>query len=110
MYENDDNLYKAVVFSNPGLRNRMGVMLGSEISSDGNGMKGLNIHGDLNYICNICEEGGILYTVHTKEQIYGILGTIITNVEYGKLRDRIKYIRNKYKPEWNRRESDKNIN
>jgi hypothetical protein len=105
MYENDGNLYKANIFDNPGLRNRMGVMLG-----------GGNIFGRVRYgrikhlltkvtVGEVCEEDGI----KTKEVINTILGTAITDVEYGKLRDCMKYIRNKYKPEWDMRDKGKNL-
>ncbi len=105
LYENDGNLFKTRLFENPGLRNRMGVMLG-----------GGNIFGRVRYerikdhvrnttVEDVCTEEGI----RSKEQIIALFGVVITDVEYGKLRDSIKYIRNKYKPEWNLRELGKSI-
>jgi hypothetical protein len=105
MYENDGNMYKAVIFDNPGIRNRMGIMLG-----------GGNIFGRVRYgrvqnqlrevtFENLCNEEGI----KTKEEINGILGIQMTDVEYGKLRDCVKHTRKKFKPEWELREIGKNI-
>jgi len=105
MYENDGNMYKAVIFGNPGLRNRMGIMLG-----------GGNIFGRVRYerirqhleeikVGEVCEEEGI----KNKEDINQILGIQLTDVEYGKLRDSIKHLRKKYKPEWELKESGKTI-
>jgi hypothetical protein len=105
MYENDGNMYKAVIFDNPGIRNRMGIMLG-----------GGNIFGRVRYgrvqnqlrevtFETLCVEEGI----KTKEEINGILGIQMTDVEYGKLRDCVKHTRKKFKPEWELREIGKNI-
>jgi hypothetical protein len=105
LYENDGNLFKARLFENPGLRNRMGVMLG-----------GGNIFGRVRYerikdqlrnitVEDVCTDEGI----RSKEQIIALFGMVITEVEYGKLRDCIKYIRNKYKPEWSLRGLGKNM-
>jgi hypothetical protein len=84
---------------------RMGVMLG-----------GGNIFGRVRYervknhlrdvtFGDVCEVEGI----KNKEEINGILGIQMTDVEYGKLRDCIKHLRKKFKPEWELRELGKTI-
>jgi hypothetical protein len=83
MYENDGHVYRAKIFSNPELRNRMGIMLG------GGNIFGIEQYDRIRHdiseteLGSLCEEEGI----KTKELINGILGTVITDVEYGKLRD-----------------------
>jgi hypothetical protein len=52
-----------------------------------------------------CLEEGI----RDKQEIQFIMGIEITNLEYGKLRGSIKYIRNKYKPIWEMRGKGKNM-
>ncbi len=47
----------------------------------------------------VCEEDGL----RSKEQILNLLGVVIKDVEYGKLQDCVKYIRNKFKPDWSLR-------
>jgi hypothetical protein len=106
VYENDGNVYSAGLFSNPGLRNRMGEMLG-----------GRNIFSIVKYeqiqeqIWDIplgvyCLEEGI----REKGEIQEIMGTVLTQLEYNKLRGCIKYIRAKYKPIWEMRGKGKSIN
>ena len=93
------------MFSNPGIRNRLGEMLG-----------GGNIFSNHRYgtiregiedICLgvFCLENGI----RDKGEVENILDTVITNVEYGKLRDCIKYVRGKFKPVWDMRGRGKSI-
>jgi len=105
LYENDGNLYSAGLFSNPGLRNRMGEMLG-----------GGNIFGWGRYerireqIWDIplgvyCLEEGI----RPKEEIQNIMGFEITTLEYNRLRGSVKYVRNKYKAIWDMRSKGKNV-
>ena len=106
MYENDGNMYCARVFANPGIRNRMGEMLG-----------GGNIFGWAKYeevkrtISNvkfgdICGEECIL----PKEELIGKLGIELNDREYGKIKTAIRYVRNKFKPRWELRMVGKSIN
>jgi hypothetical protein len=99
VYENDGNVFSAGIFSNLGIRNRMGEMLG-----------GGNIFGRGRYeliqeqIWNIplgvfCVEEGI----REKWEMQNILGIDLTNLEYGKLRGSIKYVHSKFKPLWEMR-------
>jgi hypothetical protein len=105
MYENDGHLFKTNIFSNLGIRNRIGIMLG-----------GGNIFGWVRYenvrhmvldikLEDLVEEDGI----KSKEVINRRLGFILTNVEYDKLRDAINYIRGKFKPDWSLRGTGKTI-
>jgi hypothetical protein len=105
VYENDGNLYSAGLFSNPGLRNRMGEMLG-----------GRNIFSIAKYdliqeqIWDIplgvyCLEDGI----REKGEIQEIMGITLTQLEYNKLRGSIKYIWAKYKAIWEMRGKGKSI-
>jgi hypothetical protein len=105
VYENDGNLYSAGLFSNPGLRNRMGEMLG-----------GRNIFSMAKYeliqeqIWDIplgvyCLEEGI----REKGEIQEIMGITLTQLEYNKLRGSIKYIRSKYKAVWEMRGKGRSI-
>jgi hypothetical protein len=52
-----------------------------------------------------CLEEGI----REKGEVQNIIGFDITNVEYNKLKNSIKYIRNKYKPNWELMGKGKNI-
>jgi hypothetical protein len=83
----------------------MGIILG-----------GGNIFGRVRYerirqhlgvvtVGEVCEEEGI----KNKDDINRILGIQLTDVEYGKLRDCIKHLRKKYKPEWDLKEMGKTI-
>jgi hypothetical protein len=105
VYENDGNVFSAGIFSNLGIRNRMGEMLG-----------GGNIFGRGRYeliqeqIWDIplgvfCVEEGI----REKWEIQNIMGINLTNLEYGKLRGSIKYVHSKFKPLWEMRGKGKNI-
>jgi hypothetical protein len=105
LYENDGNIYSAGLFSNPGLRNRMGDMLGGGyIFSMG------KYEQIMERIWNIplgvyCLEEGI----RDRLEIQRIMGVEITNLEYSKLRGSIKYIRGKYKPVWDMRGRGKSM-
>jgi hypothetical protein len=105
VYENDGHLYQATLFSNPGIRNRMGIMFG------GGNIFGLARYENVRHmlldikLTQIVEEEGI----KSKEQMSAIMGFAITGVEYGKLRDAVKYVRNKYKPNWELRDTGKTI-
>jgi hypothetical protein len=105
LYENDGNIYSAGLLSNPGLRNRMGEMLGGgNIFAQGryeNIREGI---WDIPLGVYCLDEG-----IRDKEEIQGILGLEITTLEYNKLRGSIKYIRSKYKPAWEMRGKGKNI-
>jgi len=105
LYENDGNLYSAKIFSNPGITNRMGREIGRS-----------NVFGRRRYeeiernlgqikLGELCLEGAI----QTKAEIEGVLGFRVTDVEYGKLRDVVRYIRGKYKPVWAMKEKGKTI-
>jgi hypothetical protein len=105
LYENDGNLYSAGLFSNPGLRNRMGEMLG-----------GRNIFSMAKYdlvqeqIWDIqlgvyCLEDGI----REKGEIQEIMGIVLTQLVNNKLRGSIKFIRAKYKALWDMRGKGRSI-
>jgi hypothetical protein len=105
LYENDGNFYSAGFFSNPGIRNRMGEMMG-----------GMNIFSQARYeliqeqfwdipVGVMCLENGI----RDKEEIQNILGIEITNLEYVRIRAGVKFARNKFKPVWDMRGRGKNI-
>jgi hypothetical protein len=105
VYENDGNLYSGNLFSNPGMRNRMGDMIG-----------GGNIFSQAKYdnirerlwdipLGVFCLEEGI----RERDELQMMLGVDINNREYGKLRDSIKYLRGKFKPVWDLRGTGKNI-
>jgi hypothetical protein len=53
----------------------------------------------------LCDETGIL----SREQVADRIRIPLTAVEYGKLRDSLKYLIRKYKPVWEMREKGKNI-
>jgi len=104
-YENDANLYQGTIFSNPGLRNRMGEMIGGH--SIFSQMRYENIRElfwDIK-VGQLVDENGI----RNKEEVELILGTAITGTEYGKLRGGIKFILNKYKPSWELKSLGKEI-
>jgi hypothetical protein len=105
LYENDGNIYSAGLLSNPGLRNRMGEMLGG-----GNIFAWGRYENIREGIWDIplgvfCLEEGI----REKAEIQRILGIDITTLEYNKLRGSIKFIRSKFKPVWDMRGKGKNI-
>jgi hypothetical protein len=105
LYENDGNLFNAGLFSNPGIRNRMGEMLGG-----GNIFSRIRYEGIRDSLWEIplgvfCLEDGI----REKGEVQNIIGFDITNVEYNKLKNSIKYIRNKFKPNWELMGKGKNI-
>ncbi len=106
LYENDGNFYNASLFSNPGIRNRMSEMVG-----------GGNIFAQARYetiregiweipVGVLCLEEGI----RDKGEIENILGLVLTNLEYNRLKGTVKYVRNKYKPVWDMMSKGKNIN
>jgi hypothetical protein len=47
--------------------------------------------------------------IKDKDTLSQILGIVLTDVEYGKLRDMVKYVRGKFKPIWEMKEKGKNI-
>ncbi len=105
VYENDGNIYCAQLFENPGITNRMGRMLGrgnilSARRYDGMGAAGWKIK--MGEVVN--EEG-----IKDKDTLSQILGIVLTDVEFGKLRDMVKYVRGKFKPIWEMKEKGKNI-
>jgi hypothetical protein len=87
-------LYEGTLFSNPGIRNRMGEMFGG--FSIFNNQRYENIrHRFWNIkIGKLCNEHGII----EKREVEHMLGVPITEVEYGKLRSGIKFIVGKFKP------------
>jgi hypothetical protein len=105
LYENDGNFYSASLFSNPGLRNRMNEMVGG-----GNIFSNIRYEQIREHIWEIpvgvfCLEEGI----RSKMEVKNILDTVITNLEYNKLKGTIKYIRAKFKPIWEMRSKGKSI-
>jgi len=105
VYENDGNLFKAQIFGNPGLTNRYGRKIGENNVLS---RRRYNQHKErLEEIklLDLVEEDGI----KPRNEIAGILGLEMTEVEYGKLRDVIKLIRGKFRPEWDMREKGKNV-
>jgi hypothetical protein len=106
LYENDGNLYNAILFSNPGIRNRMNEMVGGG-NVFGQGRYELLREGIWDIPLGVfCIEEG----VRTKPEVENILGTAVTNLEYNRLKGVIKYIRNKYKPVWDMMGKGKNVN
>jgi hypothetical protein len=105
VYENDGNIYMAQIFGNPGIKNRIGRPLGS-----GNILSRIRyeqVRGRMEEIklIEIVTENGI----KEKADISAIICMEVTEVEYGKMRDNIAYIRGKYKPVWEMREKGKSI-
>jgi hypothetical protein len=105
VYENDGNLYMAQVFGNPGIKNRMGRPLGT-----GNILSRVRygeVRGRMEEIrlIEIVTEMGI----KEKADISALIGIELTDVEYGKLRDNVAFVRGKYKPVWEMREKGKSI-
>ncbi len=105
VYENDGNLYSAQLFENPGITNRMGRTIGK-----GNifGRRRYELLGEEARMVNI----GMLVVqdgIKEKDAVSEILGLHITDVEYGKLRDIIKYLRGKFKPVWEMKDKGKGI-
>jgi hypothetical protein len=105
VYENDGNLYSAQLFENPGVTNRVGRNIGK-----GNvfSVRRYELLGnDARKLClgEIVTEDGI----KEKETISEILGIQVTDVEYGKLRDIVKYLRGKFKPVWEMKDKGKGI-
>jgi hypothetical protein len=105
VYENDGNLFSAQLFDNPGVTNRVGRIIG----------KG-NIFGIRRYemlgvvarritIGMIATQEGII----EKESVSEILGVQITDVEYGKLRDIVKYLKGKFQPVWEMKDNGKSL-
>ena len=105
LYENDGNLFKAILFGNPGITNRMGRKIG-----ENNVFSARRYNLVRNRIENI-EVGELVEMegIKTKIEIEERIGTWITEVEYGKISDIIKYIRNKFKPSWEMIEKGKNV-
>ncbi len=95
-YENDGNMYEGTLFSNPGIRNRMGEMFG------GRSIFNVERYENIRHlfwnikIGKLCNEHGII----EKPEVEHMLGVQITGVEYGKLRSGIKFVISKYKPSW----------
>jgi hypothetical protein len=105
LYENDGNFYSAGLFTNPGLRNRMGEMVGG-----GNVFAREKYENIRENIWDIpvgvyCLEEGI----REKGEVERIMGVLLTNLEYVRLRGVIKYLRGKYKPVWELRGTGKSI-
>ena len=105
LYENDGNLYSATIFSNPGVRNRMGEMLGGGNIFSQQRYEGIRDNLYTVELVNICTPEGI----KDKPLIAMILGIELTMIEYGRLRDSVKYTRGKFKPIWEMREKGKSI-
>jgi len=105
LYENDGNLYKGTVFSNSGIRNRMGDMLGGGNIFSAVRYEGIRENLTHVKVGELCNETGVM----NREIVAAITGIPLTAVEYGKLRDSIKYLIGKYKPVWEMREKGKNI-
>jgi hypothetical protein len=105
VYENDGNLYGAKLFGNPGIKNRVGKQLG-----EGNIFSRIRyrtVHEQVKNakIGDIVEEAGI----KERAEISAMWGIEITEVEYGKLREAVQYVRGKFKPVWEMREKCKTI-
>jgi hypothetical protein len=105
VYENDGNLYSAQIFENPGIKSRIGRMIG-----EGNILSRARYHIARNSMISvklgeIVTENGII----EKREMSEKLGIDLTEVEYGKLRDHISYIRGKFKPVWEMREKGKTM-
>jgi hypothetical protein len=93
------------LFGNPGLTNRYGRKIGEN-----------NVFSRRRYnqYRNGIEEITLLELVEvdgikTRNELSAILGLEMTEVEYGKLRDVIKLLRGKFKPEWGLREKGKSV-
>jgi hypothetical protein len=105
VYENDGNIYSAQIFENPGIKSRIGRMIG-----EGNVLSRARYNIARNRMLNIklgdiTTENGII----EKREMSELFGMEITEVEYGKIRDNVSYIRGKFKPVWEMREKGKTI-
>jgi len=105
VYENDGNIYMAQIFGNPGIKNRMGRPLGSGNILSRIRYEQVRVRMEEIKLIEIVTENGI----KEKADISAIIGMEVTEVEYGKMRDNIAYIRGKYKPVWEMREKGKSI-
>jgi hypothetical protein len=105
VYENDGNFYSAGLFTNPGLRNRMGEMLGGgNIFAAGRYEQIREQIWDIPVGVYCLEEG-----IRDKQEVQMIMGINLTNLEYGRLRGSIKFLRGKFKPIWEMRGKGKSI-
>jgi hypothetical protein len=105
VYQNDGNFYSATIFGNPGIRNRMGEMLGrGNVFSNERYDEVKELIADKKF-GEICLEKDIL----AKEEIERMWDIGLSRREYGKLGTVIKYIRGKYKPSWHMKHIGKSI-
>ncbi len=105
MYQNDGNLCSAQLFDNPGITNRVGRTIGKRNMFSARRYELLGIEAKKVCMGEIVTEEGI----KDKDTISDILGIQVTDVEYGKLRDIVKYLRGKFKPVWEMKEKGKGI-
>jgi hypothetical protein len=105
VYENDGNLYSAQLFDNPGITNRVGRTIGKGNVFSARRYELLGIEAKKVCMGEIVTEEGM----KDKDTISEILGIQVTDVEYGKLRDIVKYLRGKFKPVWEMKEKGKGI-
>jgi hypothetical protein len=96
LYENDGFMYHAYFFSNPGMRNRMGEMFGSN-----------NIFSVVKYdeIRETVWETKIMDLVRRDEpkskiEMEAVLGIELTGREYDKIKNGVKYVKTNFKPQW----------
>jgi hypothetical protein len=105
VYENDGNIYAAQIFENPGIKSRIGRMIG-----EGNILSRARYNTFRNQMLSI--KLGDITTEHgiiEKREMAEKLGFEITEVEYGKIRDNVSHIRGKFKPVWEMKEKAKTI-
>jgi hypothetical protein len=105
VYENDGNLFSAQLFDNPGVTNRVGRIIGKGNIFGIRRYEMLGVAARSTTIGMLATQEGII----EKESVSEILGVQITDVEYGKLRDIVKYLKGKFKPVWEMKDKGKSL-
>jgi hypothetical protein len=105
MYENDGFMYHAYLFSNPGLRNRMGEMYGSgNVFSVGRYDEIRETVWEAK-IGDLCVQG----EPKSKMEMEAALRVELTGREYDKIKNGVKYVKTKFKPQWDLKDQGKSI-
>jgi hypothetical protein len=89
-------MYHAYFFSNPGMRNRMGEMFGSSnVFSAGK-------YDEIRETVWETKVGDLWFgdDPRSKIEIEAVLGIDLTGREYDKIKNGLKYVKTKFKPQW----------